>query len=179
MGKTSKLIEKNIRVIKNFPKKGILFQDIFPLTSKPSIFNSIINEICLEIKRDKISKVIGIESRGFIFASAAALKSKMPFVPIRKPNKLPGPVYKLKYKLEYGTDEIQIQKNAITTNDKILIVDDLIATGGTALAAHKLVSKHNSKKISFFFVINLENLKGTSLLTSNKAKVVTLYDTQG
>tara|TARA_Y100000816_G_scaffold200598_1_gene147321 strand:+ start:2346 stop:2885 length:540 start_codon:yes stop_codon:yes gene_type:complete len=179
MSKTSKLISKNIRVIKNFPKKGILFQDIFSLTEKPMIFNAITTEIVRLIKQNRITKIAGIESRGFIFASAAALKSQIPFIPIRKPNKLPGPIYKQKYKLEYGSDEIQIQKNAITKNDKILIVDDLIATGGTALAAHKLVKKHNSKIITFFFVINLENLKGTSLLTSNKADVVTLFNTQG
>ena len=135
MGKTSKIIEKNIKVIKNFPKKGILFQDIFSLTNNPNIFSAIINEICLVVKRKKITKLIGIESRGFIFASAAALKCKLPFIAIRKPNKLPGPIYKQKYQLEYGTDEIQIQKGSVNKSDRVLIIDDLIATGGTALAS--------------------------------------------
>ncbi len=179
MGQTAKLISKNIEVIKNFPKKGILFQDIFSITSKPQIFSRIINEISKVVSDNKITKVIGIESRGFIFASAAAIKCKIPFVPIRKPNKLPGSVYRQKYKLEYGTDEVQIQKKSITKSDKLLIVDDLIATGGTALAASKLIHKLNSKKQIFFFVINLENLNGIKLLKSNNAKVITLFDTQG
>lgn len=179
MGKTSKIIKNNIEIVKNFPKKGILFQDIFSLTKKPIVFNSIINEICKEITKHKITKVMGIESRGFIFASAAALKCKLPFVAIRKPNKLPGPVYKQKYQLEYGSDEIQIQKNSLNKSDRVLIIDDLIATGGTANAAYKLINKINKKKITFLFVINLENLMGVKHLSTNNVNVITLLDTNG
>ena len=179
MGKTSKIIEKNIKIVKNFPKKGILFQDIFSLTNKPNILSAIINEICLVVKRKKINKLIGIESRGFIFASAAALKCKLPFIAIRKPNKLPGPIYRQKYQLEYGTDEIQIQKGSVKKSDRVLIIDDLIATGGTALASIKLLRKLNKNKITCFFVINLSNLNGTNKLIKNNVDVSVIYETEG
>ena len=109
MGKITTTLKKNIRVIPNFPKKGILFQDIFSFTENAKIFNEIISNIAALAKRKKITKLVGIEARGFIFASAAAYKNKIGFVPIRKKNKLPGKVYKRKYKLEYGFDEVEIQ----------------------------------------------------------------------
>jgi adenine phosphoribosyltransferase len=172
-------IKERIKIINNFPIKGIKFQDIFSLTDDSVIFKKIINQISKNIKKEAITKIVGIEARGFIFASAASFKCQIPFIPIRKPGKLPGSIAKQKYKLEYGTDQIEIQKGAIKKSDKVLVIDDLIATGGTALASYKLMSKFTSNKICFFFVINLENLGGVDKLVEKNAVVTTLYNTQG
>ena len=157
----------NIRVIPDFPKKGILFQDITSITDNKQLFTEVVNEISKYCKRNKFTKIAGIEARGFIFGSAIAYKLGLPFIPIRKKGKLPGEVAKQKYKLEYGMDEIQVHKHSITSRDKILIVDDLIATGGTANAAAKLISKLGVKKIEFFMIIDLWNLKGSKKISRN------------
>ena len=172
-------IEKRIRIIDDFPIKGIKFQDIFSLTDDTVLFKKIINEISRYIKKESITKIAGIEARGFIFASAVSFKCQIPFIPIRKPGKLPGDVVKQKYKLEYGTDKIEIQKGMVKKSDKVLIIDDLIATGGTALASYRLLTKLTSKKISFFFVINLNNLGGLDKLMKKNTVVRTLYNTTG
>ena len=154
-------------MIPNFPKKGIQFQDITSITDNRKLFTEVIDEISKYCKKNKFSKVAGIEARGFIFGSAISYKLGLPFVPIRKKGKLPGKVIKQKYKLEYGMDEIQVHKNSITSRDKVLIVDDLIATGGTANAAAKLISKLGVKKIEFFMVIDLYNLKGSKKISES------------
>ena len=146
--KLEKLLNKNLRVVPNFPKKGIMFQDIFSLIEKPKLLKKIANEISKIVRKEKITKIVGIDARGFIFGSIASYDNDIPFVPIRKKGKLPGSVYKKKYKLEYGYDQVELQKNSILKKDKILIVDDLIATGGTAIAAAKLVENKSLKKIS-------------------------------
>ena len=174
----SKCISKSIRVIKNFPRKGILFQDITALTDDQDLFKKIVLEINRYIKINSITKVIGIEARGFIFAAAAAYASNVPFVPIRKKNKLPGKIYKQKYSLEYGYDEVQIHQNSINKNDRVLIIDDLIATGGTAIASSKLLLKFKPEKISFFMIIDLINLKGSSKI-KKKYDLSSLYETLG
>ena len=153
-------LKKKIRVIPDFPKKGVLFQDITSITDDGKLFKKVVIELSNYVKKNKISKVAGIEARGFVFGSAVAVRSGLPFIPIRKKGKLPGKIYKQKYKLEYGIDEIEVHKNAATQNDKILIIDDLIASGGTAAAAAKLISKFNPKEIQFHFIINLYNLDG-------------------
>ena len=174
----SKYISESIRVIKNFPKKGILFQDITALTDDQDLFKKIVLEINRYIKINNITKVIGIEARGFIFAAAAAYASNVPFVPIRKKNKLPGKIYKQKYSLEYGYDEVQIHQNSINKNDRVLIIDDLIATGGTAIASSKLLLKFKFEKIFFFMIIDLINLKGSSKI-KKRYDLSSLYETQG
>lgn len=179
MGKITEDIKKSIKVIENFPIKGIQFQDIFSLTNNPKIFGRIVNEITKIIRKESITKIVGIEARGFIFGAAAAVKSNIPFVAIRKPGKLPGKTIKQSYKLEYGKDAIEIQHDAILKKDKILLIDDLIATGGTAIASCKLLKKLNNKMITAFFVINLYNLKGTKKLFKENVKVVSLYETIG
>ena len=165
--KLNKELNKKIRVIPNFPKKGILFQDITSITDDSKLFKKVVVELSNYVKKNKISKIAGIEARGFIFGSAIAVQCGLPFIPIRKKNKLPGTTYKQKYKLEYGEDEIQVHKNAANNKDKVLIVDDLIATGGTALAAAKLINKFNPKSIEFYFIINLGNLDGLKRLERN------------
>ena len=174
----SEKLKKRIRIVKNFPKKGILFQDITSITDDKKLFVEVINEIVKYAKKNKITKIAGIEARGFIFGSASSVKLSIPFIPIRKKNKLPGKVYSQKYKLEYGYDEIQVHQSAIVKKDKILIIDDLIATGGTALASSKLISKFTPSKICFFFVINLQNLGGWDKIRKNY-EVRTLLNTEG
>ena len=175
----SKKLKKRIRIIKNFPKKGILFQDITSITDDNKLFSEVINEIVKYAKKNKITKIAGIEARGFIFGSASAVKLNIPFIPIRKKNKLPGKVYSQKYILEYGHDEIQVHQNAIVRKDKILIVDDLIATGGTAEAAAKLVEISNGKVAAFVFVINLFDLGGSDNLIKKNYKVENLVNFPG
>ena len=174
----SKELKKSLRVIKNFPNKGINFQDITSITDDPKLFLKVVNSMSTYAKKNNINKVIGIEARGFIFASAVAIKNQIAFVPIRKENKLPGKVFKKKYKLEYGYDEIQIHQNAIKSKDRILVIDDLIATGGTALAAASLIKKFKPKQINFFFIINLYNLKGLKEI-KKKFSSKTLIDIEG
>ena len=173
------LLKKNLRVIPNFPKKGIMFQDIFSLIGKPHLLKKIVDKISKIVEKEKITKIVGIDARGFIFGSIVSNKNKIPFIPIRKKGKLPGPVYKKKYKLEYGFDQVELQKNSILKRDKILIVDDLIATGGTAIAAAKLVENMSSKDISFMFVIDLYNLNGVSILENKGYKVFRIMKAEG
>jgi adenine phosphoribosyltransferase len=175
----SNKLKKSIRVIPNFPKKGIMFQDIFSLIEKPKLLKQIQKEISKIIKKEKITKIIGIDARGLIFGSIASYDNNIPFIPIRKKGKLPGQVYKKKYKLEYGYDQVEIQKNSISKNDKVLIVDDLIATGGTAIAAAKLTENMSTKKISFMFVIDLYNLYGAKRLEEKGYNVFSMIQTEG
>ena len=162
--KLKKQLEKKIRVIPNFPKKGVLFQDITSITDDQKLFKKVITKLKEYSIKNDITKIAGIEARGFIFGSAAAIQSNLPFIPIRKKGKLPGKIYKQKYKLEYGIDEIEVHKNAANKKDKILIIDDLIATGGTAIAAASLMKKFNPREIQFHFIINLNNLNGMKKL---------------
>ena len=151
-------------MIPNFPKKGILFQDITSITDNKKLFTEVVNEISKYARKKKFTKIAGVEARGFIFGAAVAFKLGLPFVPVRKKGKLPGKKYKQKYKLEYGIDEIEVHKNAANKKDKILIIDDLIATGGTAIAAANLMRKFNPQEIQFHFIINLYNLNGMKKL---------------
>ncbi len=177
--KLSALLKNNLRVIPNFPKKGIMFQDIFSLIENPTLLKIIVSEIKKVVKKEKITKIIGIDARGFIFGSIVSNSCNIPFIPIRKKGKLPGRVYRKKYKLEYGFDQVEIQKDSISKNDKVLIVDDLIATGGTAIAAAKLVENMSTKKISFMFVIDLFNLNGANILKKKDYKVFSIIGAEG
>ena len=174
---TNKL-KKNIRVIPNFPKKGILFQDITSITDDKKLFNEVINEISKYASEQKFTKVAGVEARGFIFGVAVAFKLGLPFVPIRKKGKLPGKVLRQKYSLEYGNDEIQIHSNSITSRDRVLIIDDLIATGGTAIASAKLISKCKVKNIEFYFIIDLKNIGGSQKL-GKKFRLSSILEAEG
>ena len=174
---TNKL-KKNIRVIPNFPKKGILFQDITSITDDKKLFSEVINEISKYASEQKFTKVAGVEARGFIFGVAVAFNLGLPFVPIRKKGKLPGKVLRQKYSLEYGNDEIQIHSNSITSRDRVLIIDDLIATGGTAIASAKLISKCKVKKIEFYFIIDLKNVGGSQKLRK-KFRLSSILEAEG
>ena len=154
-------------MIPDFPKKGIMFQDITSITDNKLLFREVVNEIAEYVKKNKFTKITAVEARGFIFGAAVSFKTEIPFVPIRKKGKLPGKVLKQKYKLEYGTDEIQIHRNSINEKDKVLVVDDLIATGGTAFASAKLIKKCKVKSIEFYFIIDLQNVGGSIKLSKN------------
>jgi len=171
-------LKKNIRVIPDFPKKGILFQDITSITDNKTLFKEVINEISKYVKKRKFTKIAAVEARGFIFGAAISFKTEIPFVPIRKKGKLPGKVLKQKYKLEYGTDEIQIHKDSISEKDKVLIIDDLIATGGTAFASAQLIKKCKVKSIEFYFIIDLKNVGGSQKL-KKKYKLSSILEAKG
>ena len=171
-------LKKTIRVIPDFPKKGIMFQDITSITDNKLLFKEVIYEISKYVKKNKFTKIAAVEARGFIFGSAVSFKTEVPFVPIRKKGKLPGKVLKQKYKLEYGSDEIQIHKNSISERDRVLIIDDLIATGGTAFASAQLIKKCNVKSIEFYFIIDLKNIGGSQKL-GKKYKLTSIIGAKG
>lgn len=157
-------IAAKIRDIPNFPKQGIIFKDITPLLADPEYFEETINLLLKKVKKYKVDMVAGIESRGFIFGPVLAQKLKVGFIPIRKEGKLPFKKMKESYSLEYGTATIEIHKDAIKKGQKVLIIDDLIATGGTARAAVKLIEKLGGKISALAFVTELEFLNGRKLL---------------
>lgn len=156
-------LRKNLREIPDFPKPGILFYDVTTLFKNPECLNGLIDDL-YELYKDKgITKVVGIESRGFILGGALAARLGAGFVMARKPGKLPAEVIEESYAKEYGTDTIQLHKDSIDENDVILLHDDLLATGGTMAATHRLVKKAGAKKTYINFVIELKGLNGRSV----------------
>jgi len=159
--------KKNIRNVPDFPQKGIQFKDVTTLFKNAEAF-SLLADAVYDICKDKeVTKVVGIESRGFIMGSVLANRLGVGFVPIRKPGKLPWDVYEETYEKEYGFDSIQIHKDALSENDVIILHDDLLATGGTMLAACRLMKHFNLKKIYVNFLIELEDLNGRKLFDKN------------
>ena len=168
-----------IRSIPDYPKKGILFRDITTLIKDADAFEECINQIIERSKNYKIDKIAAIESRGFVFASAVSYLLKKPFIMFRKKNKLPAETHSVDFELEYGTATIEVHKDSINKDDSVLIIDDLIATGGTAEAAAKLVKMSNAKIAAFVFVINLFDLGGSNNLVKKGYKVENLMDFPG
>jgi adenine phosphoribosyltransferase len=168
-----------IRSIPDYPKKGILFRDITTLIKDEKAFSATIDLILEKSKKLKFSKIAAIESRGFVFASAVSYVLKKPFIMLRKKNKLPSDVHSVDFKLEYGTATIEVHKDSINKNDNVLIIDDLIATGGTAEAAAKLVEISGGNVACFVFVINLFDLNGSDNLIKKGYKVENLIEFPG
>ena len=168
-----------IRSIQDYPKKGILFRDITTLIKNEEAFAETINQIVERSKKVKFDKIAAIESRGFVFASAVSYILKKPFVMLRKKNKLPADVHSVDFELEYGTATIEVHKDSINENENILVIDDLIATGGTAEAAAKLIEISKGKVAAFIFVINLFDLDGTDKLLKKGYKVENLINFPG
>tara|TARA_B100001173_G_scaffold187274_1_gene161530 strand:+ start:281 stop:808 length:528 start_codon:yes stop_codon:yes gene_type:complete len=172
-------LKKYIRSIPDYPKKGILFRDITTLIKNENAFTETINQIVERSKNYKFSKIAAIESRGFVFASAVSYILKKPFIMLRKKNKLPADVHSIDFKLEYGTATIEVHKDSIQKNESVLIIDDLIATGGTAEAAAKLIEISKGNVAAFIFVINLFDLGGSDNLIKENYKVENLINFPG
>ena len=172
-------LKKFIRSIPDYPKKGILFRDITTLIKDSKAFNHSIDKIIDISKKINFDKVAAIESRGFVFASTVSYKLNKPFILLRKKNKLPAETHSVDFELEYGKATIEVHKDSITKNEKILVIDDLIATGGTAEAAAKLIEISGGKVASFIFVINLFDLPGNTLLKSKGYKTESLIEFPG
>ena len=172
-------LKEHIRSIPDYPKKGILFRDITTLIKNEKAFSETINQIIERVKDIKFDKIAAIESRGFVFASAVSYLLKKPFIMLRKKNKLPAEVHSVDFELEYGTATIEVHKDSIQKNENVLIIDDLIATGGTAEAAAKLVEISGGKVACFVFVINLFDLSGCDNLIKKGYKVENLIEFPG
>ena len=168
-----------IRSIPDYPKKGILFRDITTLIKDENAFAETINQIVERSKKYSFTKIAAIESRGFVFASAVSYILKKPFVLLRKKNKLPAEVHSIDFELEYGTATIEVHKDSIEKDDTVLIIDDLIATGGTAEAAAKLIEMSNGNVAAFIFVINLFDLNGCKALEKKGYKIENLIEFPG
>ena len=172
-------LKKYIRSIPDYPKKGILFRDITTLIKDPEAFNFSVDKIIEISKKIKFDKIAAIESRGFIFAAVVSYKLKKPLIMMRKKNKLPAEKYSVDFELEYGKATIEIHKDSVIDNDRILIIDDLIATGGTAEAGAKLVEMSGGKVAGFIFIINLFDLGGNKMLKDKSYFTESLIDFPG
>jgi adenine phosphoribosyltransferase len=166
-------VKNKIRAVENFPKEGIVFRDITTGLKDADTMKVMVDYLCDQFKNDKIDYIAGIESRGFIFGMPMAYKLNCGFIPIRKPNKLPAETIKESYDLEYGSDTIEIHADAIESGARVLVVDDLLATGGTAKAACNLVKKAGGELVGTAFLIELVDLGGREKLT-NCEKVVSM-----
>jgi len=172
-------LKKYIRSIQDYPKKGILFRDITTLIKDKDAFKESINQMSKIINKMSCDKIAGIESRGFIFSSPLSYNLLKPNILMRKKNKLPAEKYSVDFELEYGKSTLEIHKDSISAGEKVIIIDDLIATGGTAEAAAKLVEKSGGKVSSFIFVINLFDLGGKKFLEQKGYKTFSLMDFPG
>ena len=172
-------LKDHIRSIQDYPKKGILFRDITTLIKNEDAFTKSIDEIVERSKKFKFDKIAAIESRGFVFASAVSYLLKKPFILFRKKNKLPAETHSIDFQLEYGTATMEVHKDSIEEHDSILLIDDLIATGGTANAAAKLVKISKGNVAGFIFVINLFDLGGSDGLIKQGYKVENIIEFPG
>ena len=157
-------LKQFIRDIPDFPKPGILFRDVTPLLSNPQAFNCVMEEFSKLLRAVPCDAIVGIESRGFIFGAALAQREKLPFIPVRKPGKLPYEKKSVEYSLEYGAGQLEIHSDALKRGQRVVIVDDLLATGGTMRAAVQLVELLGGKCSAFFCVVELNELKGRALV---------------
>ena len=169
-------IKSTIRVIEDYPVEGISFKDITTLLKNKEAFEESLDLLEKEIKDLDFDYIVGIESRGFIFGAPLADRLNKGFIPIRKPGKLPGEIEKVSYELEYGENELEMHKDSLRPEDKVVIVDDLIATGGSAKAAANLIESLGAKVSAFEFLIELEDLNGRDVLDDYKVISVVKYD---
>ena len=172
-------LKKYIRSIPDYPKKGILFRDITTLIKNENAFKNCIDQMSKILSKLKYDKIAAIESRGFIFAGPLTYNLSKPYILLRKKNKLPSEKYSVDFELEYGNATLEIHKDSINSKEKVIIIDDLIATGGTSEAAAKLIEKSGGEVAGFIFVINLFDLGGKKLLEKKGYKTFTLLDFPG
>ena len=171
-------LRDHIRSIKDFPKPGIMFRDITTILKNPEAMNFTLDKLLDFTTGKDITKVVGVESRGFIFGSLLANRLNAGFIPARKPGKLPAETESATYELEYGTDKIEIHKDAINKNDRVLLHDDLLATGGTAEAACKVIEKLGGKIVLISFIVELTFLNGRKKLGNFETHSVIKYDSE-
>lgn len=167
---TNEDIKKSIRNVNDFPKKGVIFKDISPILANPSAMQHITNEFVKYTKEADV--IVAPDARGFLFGVPLSMQANKPFVMIRKPGKLPGEIISLDYKLEYGINTLEILKDSITPGQKVVIIDDLLATGGTAEATVKLIESVGGIVIYSLFVMELSFLKGRELLGANTVSLI-------
>ena len=172
-------LKEYIRSIPDYPKKGILFRDITTLIKNEKAFRGCIDQIVERSKKFKLDKIAAVESRGFVFASAVSYILNKPFIMLRKKDKLPAETHSVDFELEYGRATIEVHKDSIKKDEKVLIIDDLIATGGTAEAAARLIEASNGKVAGFIFVINLFDIGGCEKLIKKNYKVENLIEFPG
>ena len=170
----AKLIDDKIRDVPNFPSEGIVFKDITPLLHDVDVRQLILNSFVEHIKPLEVDVLVGIESRGFLFGMLLANALKIPFVPIRKKGKLPGDVISQSYNLEYGSDVLEIQRESIAKGQRVLLHDDLLATGGTAVASAQLINTLEAEVVAFAFVVELQFLNGKQLLNQYSKQIISL-----
>jgi len=169
-------LKRFVRDVPDFPKPGILFKDITPLLRDASALRASVEQLAARLKGQQIDAIVGIESRGFLFAATLALQLGLGLIPLRKPNKLPHAKVRESYALEYGTDALEMHEDAIRKEDRIALVDDLLATGGTMGAACKLVERCGASVVACLFVIELAALKGRERLGGRKVESLLIYD---
>ena len=168
-------LKARIREIPDWPKKGILFYDVTTLLKHPAAFHRAVDALVQPFRSQTVDLVVGIEARGFIFAPTVAYTLWAGFVPVRKPGKLPAPSVKVAYQLEYGTDTLEIHRDAIEPGQRVLVVDDLIATGGTAAAVAEMIDKMGGKVLGFAFLVELLFLKGREKLAGHNVVSILQY----
>lgn len=167
--------KSKIRDIPDFPSKGIIFKDITPLLADPRAFHIVLDSLAERFIGAHVDAIVGVEARGFIFGGALAARLNASFVPARKPGKLPASVDKVSYTTEYSTAELEIHKESFKPGARVVIVDDVLATGGTAKAAANLVATQGGEVIAYAFVIELEFLKGRAVLAPQRIESVITY----
>lgn len=168
-------IKEHVRDIPDFPKEGIVFKDITPLLANPDAFRDTIDTMAELAESMGAETIIGIESRGFIFGGAIAHRLGLGFIPVRKPGKLPYKTIRESYSLEYGTDSLEIHEDSLKAGDNVVIIDDLLATGGTARAAARLVESLNARVAGILFLVELQFLKGRDQLTPYRVESLAVY----
>ncbi len=164
-----------IRDVPDFPKPGVVFKDITPVLADPGAFSALVDQLCAPYEPESVTKVVGIEARGFILATPVAEQLGAGFVPIRKPGKLPAEVVRETYELEYGTDALEMHKDALRPGDRVLVVDDVLATGGTAAAAIRLVERLGAEVIGVAVFIELAFLGGRASLNGADLHALVTY----
>ena len=169
-------LKEVIRDFPDYPKPGIIFKDISPILMDMDLYGQVISTFAERIRKLNIDAIAGVESRGFWFGPAIAQQLNLPFVPIRKRGKLPGDTYSYSYDLEYGSAEIEVQKDSLPVGAKVLIHDDLLATGGTAIAAAQLVNKTGAQTVAFAFLVNLTLLEAVKRLKDISETIISIVN---
>lgn len=172
----SEYVKNHVRIVPDFPKKGIMFLDITTAVKDAQAMKFMTDFLYDKFKNEKVDYIAGIESRGFIFGAALAYKLGCGFITIRKPNKLPAKTIKEDYSLEYGTNTIEMHEDALKPGDRVVVIDDLLATGGTTIAACNLIKRVGAEVVSTAFIIELNPLKGREKIESNGIKVISMLN---